>query len=492
MSKPIGKKKTAISADVTDATSKGSPPTSSGSSQQTLGAIPKIRLAGKEKADGGTSSYEAGRQGKDGSLDQDATDGSATLTTSSSSSSSSSILASNSASSSSSSHSSAHPKPSAYSKKPAGKDNTDCFDITSFRFTPDYDRKVGILMRKMRGDPPERISSGSDRNVLHQFPAVSSADVTGVPLLEAPGATSLTDGKDRFITLADFASKEPNEPTVFHTVARKDAIVFVIVARPHLARGKLSWDVPTLTQCQDFSNEFISKIYEGGNNWARAYVRSGRWGKVGTILLSSELEDELAEFRRQFAVLSYRDMAFDTYPKDALTARADVSILLRASMKTFKTEMIPTVLFARNKDLVAGMLRVLASTFFSAEELSHKGESKEHWRAVDLKGDDQFMRCLRFIPEGHSFLLGYDSVQIRGGLRPQDHNLSLAGSKRSWADIQPPAVPLLQDPRNIFPTPQSSRQIPDENSNRGAGKRGRGARNGRRGGRGNRGFRGTS
>ena len=375
-----------------------------------------------------------------------------------------------------------------YGTKPNGR-NEMCTDITSFRFTPDDDLKVNIALRKMRGDALEKSSFNNEKHVLHQLPAILSSEVTGVPLTEAPGATSIEDTKDRFLSVADFASQETNAPTVFHTIAKRDAIVFVIVSRPVGARGKLAWEFPALSKCQDYSNDFISQIYEGNNSWARAYVRSGKWGKLGTILLSSSDMDELAEFRRQFALLSYRNESFDMFPKDALTAKADVSILLRGSMKTFKTEIIPTVLFARNKDTIAGSLRVMSTTFYSAEELSHKGEPKQFWRSIDLKGDDQFMRCLRFVPDSHSFLLGYDSVQIRGGLRPQESNFAIAGNKRPWADIPPPSVPLLRDPRHIFPTSDRDSQ-PDESSARGAAKRGRGGRGGRRGDRGGRGRRG--
>ena len=145
--------------------------------------------------------------------------------------------------------------------------------------------------------------------------------------------------------------------------------------------------------------------------------------------------------------------------------------------------MIPKVLFARNQDFLAGSLRVLSTKLFAASEVSHKGDSKEHWRSVELKGCDQFMRCLRFLPESHPFSLGFDSVQVRGGLRPlEDNQASTSGNKRPWSEVTPSPVPLLQDPRHIFPSRQ-----PDENSQRGGAKRGRGSRGGRRGNRGNRG-----
>lgn len=67
------------------------------------------------------------------------------------------------------------------------------------------------------------------------------------------------------------------------------------------------------------------------------------------------------------------------------------------------------------------------------KHLSHKGESKELWRQIDLKGEDQVMLCLRFIPESTTFKLGVEMVQIRGGLWAQEpaEQQQLLG-KRTW------------------------------------------------------------
>ena len=383
------------------------------------------------------------------------------------------------------------PTQSAYNVRPNAADNI-CMDISSYRFVPEDDKRIAILLRKMKGDSEGRTPDGSTlRHVIHQFPTVFSNEVTGIPLDEAPGASLFReDNNNKFLSIAEFATVEHHIAATFHTIARREALVFVIVSRHEQARGKLSWDIPSLAICQDFSNDFISRAFEGDNwDWTRSYIRSGRWGKVGTVILSSDSVEKLSEFRRQFALHTYKNMAFDTYPKDVLTAKADVSILLRSSMKTFKTEMIPKILFARNQEIIAGSLRVLSTRHHAADEKSHKGESKENWRSIELKGNDQFMRCLRLIPENQALLLGYDAIQIRGGLRPQDHNVAaVVGSKRAWSDIPAASTPLLQDPRNPTPstsasaaataTPlgQTSRPSFDENAPRGSFKRGRAAR----------------
>ena len=459
------------------------------SSQRTLGRIPRIQK-NKDSTSSDTEFPSHNRQWRvgdkensRGSMDPDAS--TQPLSSSSSSASSSTSFSSNLESrtpSGDTPEGKVAGPPSQYTKKPGRQDQV-CLDITSYRFIPDDEIRTDILLRKMRGDKEGKVTDGStSTQVLHQLPTVFSNEVTGIPLENAPGAVSTDVARDKFVSISEFASLETNTAEVFHTITRRDVLVFIIVTRPKGARGKLSWDIPPLSLCQDFSNDFISKAFEGDNwDWTTAYVRSGRWGRVGTIILSSENMEKLSEFRRQISLATYRDAEFDTYSKDVLTAKPDVSILLRASMKTFKTDMIPKVLFARNQEAIAGSLRVLATRFHSAEETSHKGDSKEYWRSIDLKGDEQFMRCLRFIPENQPFLLGFDPVQIRGGLRPQETNQSTPGVKRPWSDFPAPAVPLLRDPRNVFP---STGPPPDENSQRGAAKRGRQSRGARRGGRG--------
>ena len=324
-------------------------------------------------------------------------------------------------------------------------------------------------------EPP----AASEKTTVHNFPTVYSQEITGVPVGEAPGADLMSED-DRFVAIAEFASVELHQPTIFHTIAKRDAITFLMVSRPVSARGTQSWDFPPILLCQDYINELLSKLYAEDATGASAYLRSGRWGKLQTIVIQSRCLQTLNELRRHIVMETYQGYAFDTFPRDVVVAKPDVSILLRGSMKTFQTEIIPKVLFNRNKDIIAGSLRVLSTKFFSANDYSHKGESKENWRTISLKGDEQFMRCLRFIPESRPFLLGYDAVQIRGGLRPQEpsHPHFQVGAKRPWADIGPAPTPLLPD-RTESSFGASSDSTSSETP-RGHGKRGRPFRGGSR------------
>ena len=395
-------------------------------------------------------------------------------------------------SSSSSSSSSAAGQPagmglkSAYTAKPK-PDTQICYDVSSHRFIPDDDKRIAILLRKMLGDEMDTVDLTSDnKTIIHDFPTVYSQDVTGVKREDAPGSSTLYAADDsRFLTISDFASIELPDISVFHTVTRRDNLTFVVVYRPENSRGRKRWEFPPLTLCQDYINDLLSSLFSVVDDGsaiaaASAYSRSGKWGKLQTIVLNTASTDALTLFRRQFALKKYKGFSFDTYPRDVAVAKADISILLKASMKTFQTDIIPKVLFSRNQDVLAGALRVLSSRFFSENEKSHRGESKEHWRSIDLKGDEQVMRCLRFIPESKPLLLGYDPVQIRGGLRPQDPDSAPStGHKRAWSSFPTNDQPLL--PTHCVQPNTLGSGSPNTSTIRGGAKRGRIARGGRRG-----------
>ena len=149
-----------------------------------------------------------------------------------------------------------------------------------------------------------------------------------------------------------------------------------------------------------------------------------------TVYLKTADMDQLNGFRGKIATTRYRGSAYDLYPKDALTIKTEIEILLKNTMKNFKTNMVPKVLFTRNKESLAGALRVLSTKFFSETDKTQKGETKMDWRLLSLHGDDQFLRCLKEHPESKPFPLGVESVQIRGGLRPPEPP---ALGKRIWS-----------------------------------------------------------
>ena len=324
-------------------------------------------------------------------------------------------------------------------------------DITSFQFLPDSPEKAELVLQTILGENDGRNKRIAPSLVLHTLPTIHSSEVTGIPAHEAPGAIPLSGEDDgNFISVVDFTTAFPAESQVRHTLPKKPSIPFLVLFRPRATRKR--WDFPTFEMAADFTNEAICSMYKDDVPYADAFDRFGRWGLFSTILLKTDSVPALEGFRSHLSHWSFKGHDFDTFPRDVATQKPDISILLRNNMKSFVHELIPKILFCRNADRLAGSLRVLSTRFFPEGETSHKGESKEHWRQIDLKGDEQVLRCLRFIPESSPFKLGVEMVQIRGGLRPQDKPDPPLLGKRTWTATTSPAPPHIlvpQPTRNV-------------------------------------------
>ena len=308
-----------------------------------------------------------------------------------------------------------------------------CLELTSPKFLPDDDKRVGILFRKIHGESIHSDSARGSKLVhLHDFPPVSSEEVTGIPLTEAPGADKKMED-DNFVKIAEFATIPPSGVNCFRTVTKKASISFILLAKSADAPPGARWENPSISLAQDFINDLICRLFDEGKDCQKAYDRTGKWGIVSLIYLQSDNLDALNDMRREIAAAGYKGFNFDSFPKDLTTVKAEVTILLRSSMRTFVTHLIPRVLFARNKELLAGTLKILSTKFFPAEEKSTKGEPKTSWRTLELLGDEQFMRCLARFPESRPFGLGVNAVQIRGGLRPPEPEDMTTLGKRSWS-----------------------------------------------------------
>lgn len=384
----------------------------------------------------------------------------------------------------SSSSSSSNTTPSGYNRVPRTNPVV-CLDVTSFKFIPEAPSQTQLVLDIIHGGrkSPAPPSTNGNMVEVHNYPTVFSTDVTGVPLEEAPGANPSWD-EEHYITITDFPDAYPPERASLHSIQRRPSITFLLLCRQTGTRNR--WEFPTIELAADFVNDSLCSMYNDDVPFSDAYDRSGRWGAIPTILLKLTSVPELEEFRRQLNKWSYKNLCWETYPRDVITMKADLSILLRNKMKSFQLEVLPKILFSRNRTRIAGSLRVLSHRNFPEGEKSHKGESKMNWRQVDLKGDEQLLRCLRFIPESSPFLLGVEAVQIRGGLRPQDPPTSdednRRAGKRSWPDPPLAPIPIILSPSSSSSSPSSSAQPRGGFPKRGRAS-GRGSRRGNRGAR---------
>ena len=170
--------------------------------------------------------------------------------------------------------------------------------------------------------------SDGEKLIVDNYPTIKSQDVTGIPAEEAPGADLLSPADDnRYAMIADFATVEQQKPTIYHTITKRDSITFLLLHRPTTARGKCRWEVPTAGLSQDFLNDLLSRLYaEDIEAAVSAYTRTGRWGIIPTIVLKSASLSSLSEFRRLIVLTPFKDWTFDTFPRDAIIAKPDVSI----------------------------------------------------------------------------------------------------------------------------------------------------------------------
>ena len=375
---------------------------------------------------------------------------------------------------------------SAYSRKP---NQIVCTDITSIKFLPEDRERVEIVLQIILGEKDKSIEQGKNGNstIVHNFPTVFSESETNIPAVSAPGAKPTEDGDNDFISVMDFPSRYHSDEAIFHSVPKRTTITFLLMFRPRNSVSR--WDIPDFESAADFVNDALCQMYHQDAPFVEAYERTGKWGIIPTIILRSDTPSGILDFRLQLTRWSFKDMDFDTFPRDVAVMKPDLSILLRSNMKSFQLEVLPKVLFLRNKERLAGSLRVLSHRIFPTGEKSHKGESKDQWRQVELKGDEQVLRCLRFIPESFPFKLGVEPVQIRGGLRPQDPAEGNPTSrKRTWSkmDQDPSPPPVILSPSPSSSSGWSGSQHPPSSQRGGFPKRGRGATRGR-GRRGNRG-----
>lgn len=311
-----------------------------------------------------------------------------------------------------------------------------------------------MVLQKIQGDSP-RPQKQNPFVTQHVLPTVFSADVTGIPAEEGPGVCSSWDS-DKFISVIELTSAWPPESEVYHPLPRRDTLPFLLLSR-QMGPPTRRWDVPTADIAVDFINETICILYGDDYPYADGYDRTGKWGLFTVIYIKASSPTLLEEFRRHISRHTSKGFDFDTFPKDVITAKPDISILLRNNMKSFAIEMIPKVLFMRNKNILAGALRVLSTTRFKEGETSQKGEAKDEWRQIQLKGNEQLLRCLRFLPESTPFLLGVEPVQIKGGLRPQEAEHSSLLGKRTWGSNNPQTVPpVILNPNNGAPRGRSN------------------------------------
>ena len=195
----------------------------------------------------------------------------------------------------------------------------------------------------------------------------------------------------------------------------KGHVPFILLCRP-AAVPTSEWIIPELDVffdvVADLGNEIIHNCPElfDGVAWANP------WGEIGLIGLRPSDVKLMEKIRQYIASFTFKDLMFNTYPKNATVQNLELTILLRSHLRYIDIPAIPTFLFTRNPGL-SGELDAHKSKPFSSNEKTYAGQSKGGWSQVFLRADAEFRKCLEKYTEDHWFSIGFAKIQIRGGVR---------------------------------------------------------------------------
>ena len=190
-----------------------------------------------------------------------------------------------------------------------------------------------------------------------------------------------------------------------------DVIPFVILKwNPETDR---SWTIPSPEVFEDLMARVECVSLESDVVCLRAYRWANLWGKVGLLGLSSSDLRDLKEYREMIENQMLGRTRFTLFPKDALERRGNLSVLLRANLRTFDLKWLPKAILLRSR--MKGGLKLTHVKYYREDDKTREGNSKKGWRLALLQGCPQFMDSLKKFDQEHRFPIGAGHIIIRGG-----------------------------------------------------------------------------
>ena len=174
------------------------------------------------------------------------------------------------------------------------------------------------------------------------------------------------------------------------------------------------WTVPEPELFHDLMNRVEGGILENDLKCGEAYKWISMWGKVGLLGLDANKMEQMNEYRDMLERQTLGKIRFTLFPKEALEKKGNISVLLRASYKSFKAEWLPKAIMRRTRQL-RGSLRLTHVKTYADGDVSRAGASKRGWRLALLQGCPRFMFSLEKFGQDHLFPVGSGQVLIRGG-----------------------------------------------------------------------------
>lgn len=190
-----------------------------------------------------------------------------------------------------------------------------------------------------------------------------------------------------------------------------DVIPFVILKwNPETDK---SWTIPAPDLFEDLMSRLECVSLEQDIVCFRAYRWANLWGKVGLLGLASGDLRDIREYREMIENQMLGRTKFTMFPKEALERRGNLSVLLRANLRSFDLKWLPKAILLRSR--MKGGLRLTHVKYYRDDDKTREGNSKKGWRLALLQGCPQFMESLKKFDQEHRFPIGAGHIIIHGG-----------------------------------------------------------------------------
>ena len=281
---------------------------------------------------------------------------------------------------------------------------------TSYQVS-DNAREIALAVRHARHAVVDIVDGAVVETGLerHDFPAVSRSMVPANRLQDQP-ATGLDEEVE--ITIPEVIDTAKNQVNV--TFETGPVAKFILMARDSLTSR---WSVPSRLRFHDVMNQVESRIRRlkltcgSVLDWCSEWRGGGGVGLLGLRVLNPR---ELHAFRTVVTEINIGGLWYNTYPKDFLAHKTEISIHLRKELRCLDLAYLPHSLFEKNS-LLEGGIRVRYSRHRDerGDDPSILPLLQDGGKVVILEADDEFAASLQKYPHNYSFRLGSFTAKMR-------------------------------------------------------------------------------
>ena len=295
--------------------------------------------------------------------------------------------------------------PTATPRVPRSTSSTTSYDIS------DNAKEIATAVRHARHAVVDIVDGAVVETGLerHDFPTISR-DMIRSSRLQDQSVTGLEEEVE--ITIPEIVDTVKNQVNV--TFVTGPVAKFILVARDTVTSR---WSVPSRLRFHDVVNQAESKIRRDKLSCGSVLDWCSEWGGgggVGLLGLRVIHPRELHAFRTVITEVRIGGLWYNTYPKDFLAHKTEVSVLLRQELRCLDLQFLPHSLFEKNS-LLEGDIRVRYS-----RHRDERGDDptvapllQDGGKVVILEVDEKFALSLQKYPNNYSFRLGSFNAKLR-------------------------------------------------------------------------------